>query len=195
MNSPASVCDPLLASLNEEKVITDHRTIPIIQNKFIVYPWRQQKYSLRSVSGGISWTKSWEVAFLDLDGDGVKDGLFREEDSIKESPYHVTWFIPSIDSKTVSKNSLTETEFRSVARIKNGIYLKGTHRNINFGPNFLEIVTINRKNYLLIFRAFFWTLKTESRLPFVYVVKRNTHQFLKICHFEGIVEVVRPPRF
>jgi hypothetical protein len=44
-NKDPSVCDPLLRSLNEEKVITDQHPHPIIQNKFIINPWRRQEYS------------------------------------------------------------------------------------------------------------------------------------------------------
>ena len=190
-NNEPTVCNPLLASINEKKVITERRPHPIIQNRFVINPWRKQSYSWTNASNGRSYTRSWEVADVDLDGDGVKDGVFRDERSMKQNPYHAIWFVHSIDSHLVTEPSLSENETSKITKSENGIYLKRPYRNQNFGPSFVEVVSVENKNYLLLFSAFYWARKTLDRYPFIYVLKRDATQFHQICQFEGIIKVMR----
>lgn len=190
-NKDPSVCDPLLRSLNEEKVITDQHPHPIIQNEFIINPWRRQEYNYTNVSTGYSWTRSWEVAHIDLDGDGVKDGLFRTSGSMKFNPYHGLMFVRSVDSSIVSKNSLSESEAAHIFNLQAEIYVNESYGKRRFPPSYIELINVNKKHYLMLFSAFYWARKTLSRYPFVNVLKRDATQFLQICHFEGIVKVMR----
>jgi hypothetical protein len=191
-NKEPAVCDPLLASVNEAKVITNQRVQPIIQNKFVINPWRKQKYYWTRLPNETPKTRSWEVGYLDLDGDGVKDGLFRIEVSgPKFNISHGFGFIRSADSNIVLKDSLSELEANKIYYRLVGVHVKESYGKRKFPPSYVEIIRINKKNYLLLFSAYYWSRKTKSRFPFVCVLKRDSTQYHQICHFKGVIEVVR----
>ena len=128
-------------------------------------------------------TLSWEAAFLDLDGDGAINGLFRRTSLFHGYEFHETWFVDAANAQLRSSVRLKESIAREIT-LKHRLTFRQFDRRY---PNrqFIEIVELDRKPYVLIGRAYYWAWEDMSRFPRVQVLERTPNEFQRVCLFDG----------
>ena len=199
-NTDASVCDPLLQSINyhienpslpvfsvsEPKwKISKSQPFLLLRNKFLVDPWRRNEYRYRNRNTSEINSSSFEATVLDFDGDGSLDGLFRQWGMIRGKVLYGVWSVRSAPDQVVNNHVLEEQTARDLWKKENGFPEMG-----HWG-HFIEVVRIAEKPYAIVANAAYWTLKDKARLPSVKLMELGTHGWRSVCSFEGVLEITR----
>jgi hypothetical protein len=127
---------------------------------------------------------------LDFDGNGSVDGLFRQTNMISGHEFHATWFVDSIDAQFGPNWVLDEATARKII-FEHRLSFERFGHSPHDERQFVELVELNRKPYVLIGRAFYWTLKDTRRYPRIQLLKRTPDGFRRVCLFDGQVEITR----
>lgn len=185
-NKDSSVCRPLLASLNTSlPIVRAAGPFPLLRNKFLVNSWQHQSYNLNQSSANPR-IQVWEAAYLDFDGDGSLDGLFRLRRTIRRNDYHGVWFVRSVQDQIIkSREVLEQPTARNILNENNGFPTLGHWNHI------IEIVRIAKRPYAIVADAAYWTLKSKSRRPKVQLMKLATDGWESVCVFDGVIEIIR----
>lgn len=189
-NNEPSVCKPLLLSLNEILAVQALRPYPFMQNKFIVNPWRKQHFYWHNSKRAKQIIWEWEAAYVDLDGDGLSDGLYRSTYMIGGAEYHALRYVHDVADSIRTSDRLDEDLVRNIMR-KNEVTFEQFDSSPHHNRQFTELVQINKKTYLLIGRAFYTSNMDHPRFPKVQLLERVSGKFRRVCLFDGQVEIVK----
>jgi hypothetical protein len=191
-NKQPMICYPLLASLNtplsrkEQYGIsaTPRLDLPFMRNKFLVF-WQKQTHKWHHPNGQAK-TLIWDTAFLDLDGDGTREGLFRHSSMLNGRLYHEIRFVQAIDDRIADSELLDEETARQIVWDKN-----------NYFPSFdnwkhhVELVQIGNRPYVMVAEAGRWSSIYSSRIPDIQLVKLTVKGWERVCGFQGTIEIIR----
>lgn len=190
-NNDPRVCSPLFQSLNSLWDAKRQRGPHILmRNDYLIQPWEPRKYLWRLRVADEPKTHHLEVAFLDLNRDGKEEAMFRQTGAVRGNEFQVAFLVLSADSAIKENNPLQEELVREIFQtsyVDFANFDKPPHDN----RQFIELVELNNKIYVLIGRAFYWTLDDNPRKPKVQLLRLNGSQLERVCLFEGTREIVK----
>lgn len=199
-----AVCKPLLKSLNQEYLqSTPADSVAILHNRYLVNKWKHGKYDFKIRIGNYDKVAEgwWEVAVLDLNKDGNKDGIFRHLGSLSGWPVHYLYVESPTKPDVIAGQKLSLKRRKEILGIKgqrsavfsNEVRLSSRYMKQNVSkylddtwPAYFDIIEVRNHPYILTANAFYWTLKRHPRSLKVSVLEyKNPANFRMICQFKG----------
>ncbi len=178
------VCEPIAASLNEERMIltvdSDHFLIPMRQ-ALLGTKYSADWYRKKAVHVGTGHKEKIEMAVVDFDGDGGSDVLLREIRSKYRSPHDALYLRKDVDPAVLRQTLVsfeeTQGEIVITAQTVTEICEIGNHPSTDFGncdqpqrpssPKLLiDIAQVNGSTYIVVTPAAYW-----SRDIYIYVLR------------------------
>ena len=171
-NNDASICEPLLDSLNSDGLYRRP-----IGNKFITQPWERRQYQIRNRLGVLK-VSSWQAAFLDINNDGDEDAIYRAGSSIKGRDYQELYIDLSIDPAVKAANPMPEDYVRGV--------FEGHGPDIGrYSPylRYVEILSLQGRFFLIDgYWIDFWT-EGQPKNNWAQLLQLSGGEVARICFF------------
>ena len=138
--------------------------------------------------GGAMGNRYVDAAFIDINGDGVEDGVFREHGALSGRDFQSLMLVLSVDPAIRKEEPISEAHAREITAhfVEFGLLEEDTADF--FQRHYFEIVRLNGQYFLLTSEAFFWTLEGRRRYAKVKLLQVDKG-IERICLFQAVREI------
>ncbi len=187
-NGSPEFCGPLLKFLNS-RWPSDGRWYPFIllRNDYLVQPWEERILTWR-LPGGAMGSRYVDAAFIDINGDGIEDGVFREHCALSGRNFQNLMLVLSVDPAVRQEDPILEPHARDIAAHTVRFERLDKDPADPDPRHFVELVRYDGRYFLLTSRAYFWTLEGRRRYAKIELFEIDKG-IEPICLFQAVREI------